>query len=120
VADAPGSGRLVLRTRFALAAGFGGLLVIVAIGGIYGLRVLQDIRRDDNQIRRRFLLKNHALNDVRSELYLSGTYVRDYLLEPEPGRAETYRANLEEVHQQMESALESFDRQLEPEQTKYY
>ena len=118
--EARGSDRLLLSTRFALGAGFGGLLAIMALAGIYGIRVLQQIRRNDNQIRRQFLLQNHALNEIRSQLYLSGTYVRDYLLEPEPGRAETYRASLEEVHAQMESALESFGRQLEPDQTTYY
>jgi signal transduction histidine kinase len=119
-ADARGSDRLLLSSRFALGAGFGGLLAIMALAGIYGIRVLQQIRRNDNQIRTQFLLKNHALNDLRSQLHLSGTYVRDYLLEPEPGRAATYRASLEEVHRQMESALESFGRQLEPDQAKYY
>ena len=119
-ADPRGSDRLLLSTRFALGAGFGGLLAIMALAGIYGIRVLQQIRRNDNQIRTQFLLKNHALNDLRSQLHLSGTYVRDYLLESEPGRAETYRASLEEVHRQMESALESFGRQLEPDQTQYY
>jgi signal transduction histidine kinase len=109
-----------LSTRFALGAGFGGLLAIMALAGIYGIGVLQKIRRNDNQIRSQFLLKNHALNDIRSQLHLSGSYVRDYLLEPEPVRAETYRAGLEEVRRQMESALESFGRQLEPDQTKYY
>ena len=111
--DVRGSDRLLLSTRFALLAGFGGLLAIMAVAGIYGIGVLQKIRRNDNQIRRQFLSNNHALNDIRSQLYLSGTYVRDYLLEPEPGRAETYRASLEEVQRQMESALESFGHQLE-------
>ena len=115
-----GPDRLLLSTRLALGAGFGGLLAIMALAGIYGIRVLQQIRRNENQIRTQFLLKNHTLNDIRSQLHLSGTYVRDYLLEPEPGRAETYRANLEEVHRQMESALESFGRQLESGQTQYY
>jgi signal transduction histidine kinase len=118
--EAGSSERLLLSTRFALGAGFGGLLAIMALAGIYGIRVLQKIRRNDNQIRSRFLLKNHALNDIRSQLHLSGSYVRDYLLEPEPVRAETYRAGLEEVRRQMGSALESFGRQLEPDQTKYY
>ena len=118
--EAGSSERLLLSTRFALGAGFGGLLAIMALAGIYGIRVLQKIRRNDNQIRSRFLLKNHTLNDIRSQLHLSGSYVRDYLLEPEPVRAETYRAGLEEVRRQMGSALESFGRQLEPDQTKYY
>jgi signal transduction histidine kinase len=118
--DARGSDQLLLGTRFALVAGFGGLLGIMALAGIYGIGVLQKIRRNENEIRRQFLSKNHALNDIRSQVYLSGTYVRDYLLEPDPGRAETYRANLEEVHQQMDAALESFGHQLEPGQAQYY
>jgi signal transduction histidine kinase len=118
--DARGSDRLLLSTRFALMAGFGGLLAIMALAGVYGIRVLQKIRGNDNQIRRQFLSQNHALNDIRSQLYLSGTYVRDYLLEPEPGRAEIYRASLEQVRRQMESALESFGRQLGPGQRQYY
>ena len=118
--DARGSDRLLLSTRFALGAGFGGLLAIMALAGISGIRVLQRIQRNENQIRKQFLLKNHALNEIRSLLYLSGTYVRDYLQEPEPGRAETHRANLQEVHRQMDSALESFGGALEADQTKDY
>ncbi len=114
------SDRLLLSTRFALGVGFGGLLAIMVLGGLDGLRVLRQIRRDDNQIRRQFLLRNHALNEIRSELHLSGTYVRDYLLEPEPDRAEAYRVSLEEVRGEMESAIESLGRQLEPEQTEHY
>jgi signal transduction histidine kinase len=115
-----GPDRLLLSTRLALGAGFGGLLAIMAIAGIYGLRILRQIRRSDNQIRSQFLSKNHALNEIRSQLHLSGTYVRDYLLEPEPRRAEIYRASLEEVHREMESALEAFGRQLDPGQIQNY
>src|SRR5712692_2296758 len=89
--------RLQLSSRFALLAGFGGLLVIMALAGVDALRVLRQISRDDDQIRRQFLFRNHVLNDIRSELYLSGTYVRDYLLEPEQARASTFRASLQEV-----------------------
>jgi len=59
-----GSERLLLSTRIALGAGFGGLLAIMALAGIYGIRVLKQIRRNENQIRKQFLLKNHALNDI--------------------------------------------------------
>ena len=39
-------------------------------------------------------------------MYLSGTYVRDYLLEPDPERAETYRVEPRRVRKHMEAALE--------------
>ena len=115
-----GGDRLLFGTRFALATGFGGLLVLMALAGADGLRVLHQIRRNDDEIRRQFLFRNHVLNDIRSQLYLSGTYVRDYLLEPEPARADTFRSALEQVHKQMETALDSYRGQLRPEERQAY
>src|SRR5438105_4654816 len=112
--------RLILSTRVALAVGFGGLLVIIALAGLDTLRVLRQIRTNDDQIRQEFLFRNHVLNNVRSDLYLSGTYVRDYLLEPNFERAESYRTTLEQVRTEMDSALESYGSKLDPEQSRDY
>jgi signal transduction histidine kinase len=112
--------RLVLRTRAALIVGFGGLLVIITLAGIDTLRVLREIRANGDQIRQEFLSRNHVLNDIRSNLYLSGTYVRDYLLEPDFDRAESYRATLEKVRTDMDAALESYGSKLSPEESKHY
>lgn len=92
----------------------------MAVAGIAALRVLEHVRGKDEQIRRQFLSRNHVLNDIRSEVYLSGTLVRDYLLEPEPERAETYRAGLEDIRRQMDSALESYGRGIDPEEVPHY
>ena len=73
------------RDHLALIVGLGGLLTILALAGAGALRVLQNVRGKDEMIRGQFLSRNHVLNDIRSKVYLSGTYVRDYLLEPEPG-----------------------------------
>jgi signal transduction histidine kinase len=108
------SDSVFFRSRLALAFGFGGLLSIMALAGIDALRVLGQFRRGDEQIRRRYLAENHALNDIRSDVYVSGTYVRDYLLEPEPPRADAYRANLEQVRKHMEAALDSYGREVAP------
>jgi signal transduction histidine kinase len=112
--------RLVLNTRFALFAGFGGLLVIIILAGSDTLRVLQQIRRNDDRIRQEFLYRNHVLNNIRSDLYLSGTYVRDYLLDPEAERAEAYRSTLKQVRTEMDSALESYGTKLDPEESRHY
>jgi signal transduction histidine kinase len=102
--------------RFALVLGFGSLLLVMALTGGDALLVLRQVRREDDGIRRQFLFRNHALNEVRSDLYLSGTWVRDYLLEPEPARAETFRTSLEEIHKRMQDALDAYERQLSPEE----
>lgn len=115
-----GSYSVFFRSRIALAVGFGGLLSIMALAGIDALRVLQQFRRSDDQIRRRYLAENHVLNDIRSDVYVSGTYVRDYLLEPETQRADVYRASLEQVRRHMQSALDSYGRQVGPAEVQHY
>jgi signal transduction histidine kinase len=114
------SDSVFFRSRIALALGFGGLLSIMGLAGIDALRVLQQFRRSDDQIRRRYLSENHLLNDIRSDVYVSGTYVRDYLLEPEPPRADAYRANLEQVRKHMQAALDSYGRQVAPAEVPHY
>jgi len=119
-AERSGSHSVFFRSRIALAVGFGGLLSIMALAGIDALRVLQQFRRSDDQIRRRYLAENHVLNDIRSDVYVSGTHVRDYLLEPETQRADAYRISLEEVRKHMQSALDSYGRQLAPAEVQHY
>lgn len=115
------SDRVFFNSRLALAVGFGGLLSIMALAGIDALNVLQQFRRGDAQIRRRYLSQNHVLlNDIRSDVYVSGTYVRDYLREPDTVRADAFRASLEEVRRHMESSLESYRQEVAPTEAKHY
>jgi signal transduction histidine kinase len=108
------------QSRLVLSLGFGGLLSVMALAGIDALRVLQQFRRRDEQIRSRYLSQNHALNEIRSDVYVSGTYVRDYLLEPDSQRADAYRSSLEGTRRHMEAALESYRRELAPNETEHY
>ncbi len=110
----PGSptDRRLWNARTALIAGFGSLLAIMALTGGDALLVLRQVRQQDDAIRRQFLFRNHTLNEVRSDLYLSGTWVRDYLLEPEPTRADSFRASLEEVRRKMQASLDEYGRQV--------
>jgi signal transduction histidine kinase len=106
--------------RLALTVGFGSLLLVMALTGGDALLVLRQVRREDDGIRRQFLFRNHTLNEVRSDLYLSGTWVRDYLLEPEAARAETFRLNLEDVRKRMQAALDEYQGQLKADERPQY
>jgi len=110
----------LLKSRLVLLAGFGGLLAIIALSGVDALRVLSQFRKEDDQIRSQFLFRNRVLNNIRAEVYLSGTYVRDYLLEPDPPRAAGFGANLEDVRRQMEAELSSYAGQIEPVESEHY
>jgi len=87
----------LFNARVILLIGFGGLLLLMAYTGIDAVQDLTRIRNDNDSIRRDFLGRNRILNQIRSDVYLSGTYLRDYILEPDSQIAEKHRASLERV-----------------------
>src|SRR5689334_17604475 len=98
-------------SRVVLMVAFGGLLLLMAFAGLDGLQTLEKIRTSNDSVRQDFLTRTRLLERIRADVYVSGTYVRDYLLEPESGKAEGHRYSLLETRQDMEMALGSY-RQL--------
>jgi len=103
---------LPLTARLALIVGFGGLLALLALSGLDALEVLAQIQGRNDAIRRDFVLRSRSLEQIRAMLYLSGTYVRDYLLEPDPGKAAAYRASLADTRRQIDAHLAAYGRLL--------
>ena len=100
--------RPLASSLLALIAGFGGLLAMMAFAEIDGVRALREIEQANDQIREDFLLRTRLLERIRGDVYVSGTYVRDYLLEPEAGKAESHRLSLLETRNDMDSALAQY------------
>jgi signal transduction histidine kinase len=96
---------LAANSRIVLMAGFGGLLLLMSAAEIDGMHVLAQIQRTDDEIRQDFLRRTRVLDRIRADVYVSGTYVRDYLLEPESGKAEGHRYSLLETRSDMDAAL---------------
>ena len=99
--------------QVALLASFGGMLGLMLFAGVDSLRALRQVQSRNVQIRQTFLLRNRALEEIRSALYESGTFTRDYLLEQDATRAETYRASLQQVRGEMDAALHRYERSLD-------
>jgi len=108
MAATPRNGSLATGSRVVLLAGFGGLLVLMAFAEFDGIRALRLIQRSNDEIREDFLRRNRLLERIRTDVYVSGTYVRDYLLEPEAGRAEGHRYSLRETRSDMDRALAEY------------
>jgi hypothetical protein len=107
-----------MKSRFVLMAGFGGLLLLMAFAGIDSLQTLRRIQTSNDDIREDFLRRTRVLEQIRADLYVSGTYVRDYLLEPESGRAEGHRYSLLETRKDMEAALGEYRTLLTAEESQ--
>jgi signal transduction histidine kinase len=101
-------GFIPVESRLVLLAGFGGLLILMAFAGADGIQALQQIQTSNDRIRDDFLLRTQVLERIRSDLYLSGTDVRDYLLEPQAGKAEGHRYTLLETRKDMDGALQHY------------
>lgn len=95
----------VLSTRGALAVGFGFVLILLVLSGLNALRIVSHLRSSNEEILHEFLRRQTRLDELRSAIYLSGTYVRDYLLEPDRAKAEESGRALAETRRQIESAL---------------
>src|SRR5450759_5326385 len=110
-------GPAILNTRTALLLGFGGLLALLIFTGLDAIRVLSQARSANAAIRREFLERARRLDEIRSALYLSGTLVRDYLLEPDPGDADRQREALRAVRARMDSELADYAKLVPQDET---
>jgi signal transduction histidine kinase len=89
----------------------------MGFAGVDSLQTLQQIQKSNDDIREDFLSRTRVLEQIRSDLYLSGTYVRDYLLEPESLKAESHRLSLVETRNEMDSALHKYAALLSKEES---
>src|SRR5271169_2879308 len=108
--------RMRQRPGVVLVAGFGGLLLIMALAEVGALLFLNSLRHNDTALQARFLTRNRTLERIRSNIYLSGTFVRDSLLAPEQSGARLQLSALENLRRDSETALNSYAAALEPEE----
>ena len=99
------AGVRLLTTRGGLVLGFGVLLVLLILSGLSALRALSEVQNDNQISLRQFLARNQQLDEIRAAVYLSGTYLRDYLLEPDRAKAEQSRRELIDAKTRIQSLL---------------
>jgi signal transduction histidine kinase len=110
--DSRRNAALIANSRLVLMAGFGGLLLLMAFAGVDAINTLEQIQTSNDTIRDAFLLRTRVLERIRADVYISGTYVRDYLLERESGKAEGHRYSLIETRNDMDAALADYRKLL--------
>ena len=107
---------IAVSSRLVLIVGFGGLLLLMGFAGFDSIQTLRQIQKSNDDIREDFLSRYRVLEQIRSDLYLSGTYVRDYLLEPESQKAESHRLSLLQTRSEMDSELQKYQALLNKEE----
>jgi signal transduction histidine kinase len=104
-----------LGSRAALFAGFGALLILMAIICIDSLLTLRAFETDNIRIRQEFLYRERTLEQVRAGLYESGNLVNDYtLIELDPRGEEMLRTEVESIQKQTTAELRAAIQSLPP------
>ena len=103
-----------LRPAIVLPAGFGGLILFILAAAAGTMFLLQRVRADDTRIRQAYLQRLQNLEQIRSQIYLSGTDMRDYLLSPELGEGERPRKELVGIQMQTRGELDAYEHSLGP------
>ncbi len=96
---------MALSSRVVLLVGFGGMLLLMSFAGFDSIQTLGQIQKSSNSIREDFLSRTRVLEQIRSDFHVTGTNVRDYLLEPENQKAEGYRQSLLQTRSNMDTEL---------------
>jgi signal transduction histidine kinase len=104
------------RPAVVLSVGFGGLILFILAAAIGTLVLLERVRTADTRIRQAFLGQLRALEQIRSEIYLSGTDMRDFLLSPGTGGVEAPRKDILAIQAQTQVALETYARSLDAQE----
>jgi signal transduction histidine kinase len=94
--------------RAALVAGFTLLLAILAVLALDSIRALREIEATSVQIRQEELVRERALRKTRATVYESGNLLHEYSLsDPRPDVRESYRAQLNDMREHVNDALEN-------------
>ncbi len=94
--------------RLLLWIGFGGLLALLGFTAISALSTIRQVQVRNESIRTEYVERARVLEQLRSDIYLSGTYVRDFLLEDNSKNAEGYRDEFSRTRKRIEYAIEQY------------
>ena len=87
---------LRLRTWLVAALGLGSLVILIAVSMLATARTAQDIYTQLDQLNNHHRRVEESLRRLRSDVNLSGIFVRDYLLDVARERAPEYRERIGE------------------------
>ncbi len=104
------------QARRQLLTGFGGLLFLLAFAGLYGISAVRAIQNRNEHIRVVYVARDRTLQKLRSDIYLSGTYARDLLLERDPALASSRRTELDRARARINVDAAAYERSLPDEE----
>lgn len=104
----PADGSSRRQIRIVLFTAFGGLLVLLCILGMSAISFLSQIKTGEEKIREAYVVRDRVLQSLRSDIYSSGTHVRDFLLDTNDAFAAAHRAQFLETEEQLKREMTEY------------
>ncbi len=98
------------QTKTLLWIGFGGLLLLMCLLSASSLSFLYEIEVRHENIRQEYVKRDRVLERLRSVVYLSGTYFRDYVMEGNDESAARERVQFLAARAEAEARLSEYER----------
>jgi signal transduction histidine kinase len=106
VTDPPARGRPRFGSRATLSAGFGMLLILMAITSFDSLSTLRAFENHTNYIRRDLARRENTLEQVRTGVYESGDILSDYaVIESDAQAQEGFRSEFQSIRSETTASL---------------
>jgi signal transduction histidine kinase len=112
--------RRPVSSRAVLLLGFGGLLLLMVLAEIGGVRALRQIQTENDDINGDFLRRTQVLERLRADIFVSGTSIRDFLLDPSVGKVDESRTGLQATRGRIDAELNEYKRLLRPEEQELF
>ncbi len=94
------------RSAYILAAGFGTLIVLIAVLGFGAIRRARAIYTEMETTQQTYLEAEAFRRDIAADMYLADILVRDYLLDPSPRGAPLHRQQLLEIRNSLQERMD--------------
>ena len=104
------------QVRVLLWVGFGGLLLLMGVLGVSGITFLSRIDQRHEATRLEFVARTRLIERLRSDVYLSGTHVRDFLLESDGTGGSTSSGAYLATKARIQEELTRYRLRLEPQE----
>ena len=114
-------GRRQFGSRAALFAGFGTLLILMAIMSIDSLYTLEAFENHNGHIRQDFAYRENTLEQVRTGIYESGDILSDYAaIESDPQSQERLGTEFQSIRDETTASLKACIRSLPAEKRESF
>jgi len=108
------------QTRTLLWVGFGGLLLLMGVLGLSAVSFLYQIEIRQEKIRQDFVERDRTLETLRADTFVSGTYIRDFLLDTNAAIAAKHRRQFLDAEQKIESSVSEYRGLLRPNEKETF